>query len=263
MIIDVNAFIGHYPFRRMAARHARDLVALMDDAGIQIAVASSLNSVFYRDSHRGNEDMYLDCQSNVDRFCCVATVNPTYAGWQRDMDEAINQWQMKAVALWPEHHGYKLSDPVAQAVIERLVKRDLPLVLTQRLEDRRQRHAWDVAEDLILADVLEVAKAYPGLRIHFSNWIGLDGRKLLDAGLKDRCLIDFARLHVLLHGDVGQLIERLGVSAMAFGSHMPFDYAGPSLVKLSNLDGLSPDEKDRVRWRNAADFFKIKIAPAS
>ncbi len=103
----------------------------------------------------------------------------------------------------------------------------------QRFEDRRQRHHWDVAEDLEQSSVLDLARDFPDLKLILSNWIGLDGVKLKNAGLKGRVLIDFARLHVLLHGDVGKLIDALGVEAIAFGSHMPFDYTAASLVKLS------------------------------
>ena len=90
-----------------------------------------------------------------------------------------------------------------------------------------------------------------------SNWIGIDGAKLADAGLGGRCLIDFARLHVVLQKDVTKLIETLGVDSVAFGSHMPFDYVGPSLVKLANLESLPAMDYEKLAWRNAVAFFKL------
>lgn len=257
MLIDVNAHLGHYPFRRLNHRTAAELVALMDANGVDRAVVSSLHSIFYRDAHRGNEELYEETKPFAPRFIAVATVNPKYAGWRRDLDEAVQRWGMKAATLVPEHHGYALDDDLGRAALDRIAELGLPVVLTQRFEDRRQRHHWDVAEDLEIKTLLKVAGEYPNLKFLLSNWIGLDGGALAAAGLKGRCLIDFARLHVMYLKDVPRLIATMGVESIAFGSHMPFDYAGPSLVKLANLDGLPAADREKIAWRNAAEFFNI------
>ncbi|MEO6810509.1 MAG: hypothetical protein ABI353_15445 [Isosphaeraceae bacterium] len=257
MIIDVNTYLGHYPFRRLRFDGAGKMVELMDASGIDRAVVSSLHAVFYRDAHRGNEDLVEAIQPHASRFIPVATVNPKYVGWERDLEESVKRWKMKAVTLVPAHHDYRLTDAHGQAALKRIADYGLPVVLTQRFEDRRQRHHWDVADDLDQATLLEVARAHPRLKFLLSNWIGLDGAKLADAGLKGRCLIDFARLHVLWTKDVPRLIQTLGVETIAFGSHMPFDYVGPSLVKLANLETLPGGDYQKIAWRNAAAFFGI------
>jgi predicted TIM-barrel fold metal-dependent hydrolase len=257
MIIDVNAYIGHYPFRQLRARSAVQLIELMDASGIDRAVVSSLHAVFYRDGHRGNQELHAETKAHGSRFVRVATVNPKYVGWRRDLDEAVERWNMQAVTLVPAHHGYRLTDDLGHSALDRIAERGLPVVLTQRFEDRRQRHHWDVAEDLEIKTLIEVAKAHPSLKFLLSNWIGLDGARLVEAGLKGRCLIDFARLHVLLLKDVPKLVAALGVESIAFGSHMPFDYVGPSLVKLANLESLPEADYEKIAWRNAAKFLKI------
>lgn len=257
MIIDVNASLGHYPFRQLRHNTAESLLALMDRNGIDRAVVSSLHAFFYRDAHRGNEELFESVQRHRSRLVPVATINPKYAGWERDLEEAVVKWKMPAVALAPEHHGYRLADEPARALLKRIAGFGLPLVLTQRLEDRRQRHHWDQAEDLNFASVAATAAAFPDLRFLLVNWIGLDGKRLIDAGLKGRCLIDFARLSVLAFKDVPKLIDTIGVEAIAFGSHLPFDYVGPSLVKLANLESLPPADYEKIAWRNGAAFLKL------
>lgn len=84
--------------------------------------------------------------------------------------------------------------------------------------------------------------------------------ELLAAQLRGRCLIDFARLHVLMRNEVPNLIRSLGVESIAFGSHMPFDYVGPSLVKLANLATLPAGDYERITWRNAAEFFGLEVS---
>lgn len=257
MIIDVNAYLGHYAFRRLRFNSAETMIDLMDRNGVDRAVVSSLHAVFYRDAHRGNEDLHEETKSHGARFIPVATVNPKYVGWQDDLAEAVERWKMKAVTLVPAHHGYSLTDEHGQAALTRIAEYGIPVVLTQRFEDRRQRHHWDVAEDLELQTLIEAAKSHPRVKFLLCNWIGLDGPALVDAGLKGRCLIDFARLHVLLHKHVPKLIASLGVEAIAFGTHMPFDYIGPSLVKLANLETLPQADYERIAWRNAATFLNV------
>lgn len=257
MIIDVNASVGHYPFRSLRATSARQLIAAMDQAGIARAVVPSLHAVFYRDAHRGNEELMAEVQLHAGRLLPVATINPAYVGWERDLAQAVDQWKVKALTLTPEYHGYALNDSRGRAALERVESHGLPLLLTQRLEDRRQRHAWDRAEDLTVNALLEVARAYPKLKFILANWAGLDGARLADAGLKGRCLIDFARLQVVYRNEVPRLIEALGVEALAFGSHQPFDYVGGSLVKLANVQATRPADYEAIAWRNAARFLQL------
>ena len=259
MIIDVNAYLGRYPFRQLQRTDARSLVAHMDAHSIDIALVSSLHAVFYRDSHQGNREMLEEIEPLAGRLVPVATVNPKYVGWETDLAESIEHGRAQGIALFPEHHGYSLFDEHGQSALRRIVEYDRPVVLTQRLEDRRQRHYWDIANDLTTESVIEAGFAHPKLRLLLSNWIGLDGAKLLAAGLRGRCLIDFARLHVLMNKEVPLLIESLGVESIAFGSHMPFDYLGPSLVKLANIGAVLPEHYEQIAWRNAAEFFRLDV----
>jgi len=257
MIIDTNAFIGHYPFRQLRHNSAGQLVELMDRNGIDRALVTSLHAAFYRDAHRGNQELFEQTRRFESRLICSATINPKYVGWQRDLEQSLGEWRMKSVSLFPAHHGFGLNDSTARELLRRIEVAEVPVVFVQRLEDRRQRHHWDQAEDLEFDAVAEVAKNYANLKIIFCNWIGLDGKKLVDAGLKGRCLIDFSRLHVLLLKDVPRLIDTLGIEAISFGSHMPFDYVGPSLVKLSNLESIRSLDVEQIAWKNAARFLNL------
>lgn len=258
MIIDVNACLGHYPFRQLRFNTAETMIGLMDRNGIDRAVVSSLHAVFYRDAHRGNLDLHEETKVHGSRFIPVATVNPKYVGWERDLAESIERWKMKAVTLVPEHHGYALSDEHGRAALARIAQYGVPVVLMQRFEDRRQRHHWDRAEDLQVAALLDAARAHPTLKFLLVNWLGLDGARLVEAGLKGRCLIDFARTQIVYRKDALRLMDTLGVEAMAFGSHMPFDYVGPSLIKLANIETLRPADHEAVAWRNAAKFLGLE-----
>lgn len=257
MIFDLNVTLGHYPFRALRNNSPETLVALLARSGIDRALVASLPAVFYRDAQRGNEELFAAAKAFPRQLIPVATINPRYVGWERDLADSVKRGA-KAVTLVPEHHGYTLSDVHGRAALERVAELGLPLVLRQRFEDRRQRHAWDRAEDLTQVALLDAARAYPKLRFVLVNWIGLDGARLAEAGLRGRCLIDFARLQVVYRKDVSKLIETMGVESIAFGSHVPFDYVGASLVKLANVEMLRPADYEAIAWRNAAQFLGLK-----
>ncbi|MEN9631881.1 MAG: hypothetical protein RL077_285 [Verrucomicrobiota bacterium] len=257
MIIDVSACLGHYPFRRLRHNSAAKMVAHMDRNGIDRAMVSSLHAIFYRDTQSGDEEFFDEISPHRERLMPIATVNPKYVGWERDLADSVVNVRVKAVALMPEYHGYALNDSDGHGALAKIASYGIPVVLRQRLEDRRQRHAWDRAEDMTPAALLAAARAHPNLKFLLVNWLGLDGEKLVEAGLKGRCLIDFARLQIIYRKDALRLVETLGIEGLAFGSHMPFDYVGPSLVKLANFERLFPAELERIAWRNASDFLGL------
>lgn len=257
MIIDVNAGLGPYAFRRLAATTAAEVVASMDRHGLDHAVVTSLPGLLYRDVHRGNEELRSAVAAHPGRFTPIGLVNPAYAGWERDLATMVGEWGWKAAALAPEHHGYALTDPKGTAALARIAELGVPVLLRQRYEDRRQRHAWDRAEDLSFSQLLEVAGRHPRLRFLLVNWLGLDGRRMVAAGLGGRCLVDIARPQVLLRGEIPELLATLGPGTVAFGSNLPFDYVTPSLIKLENLQRLHPGHHEDVAWRNAARFLGV------
>jgi len=57
LIIDSNAYIGHWPFRRLRYNTADGIIELMDRCGIDKAVVGSINSVFYKNYQAGNEEL--------------------------------------------------------------------------------------------------------------------------------------------------------------------------------------------------------------
>ena len=57
MIIDINAALGPYPFRRLTRTAADEIVTLMDRNGLDRAVVSALPALLYRDVQRANEEL--------------------------------------------------------------------------------------------------------------------------------------------------------------------------------------------------------------
>ena len=117
MIIDVNAWVGHWPFRRLRHNTVQGLLRLMDRNGIDRAVVASIHGVFYRDAHSANEELAGQVLRRRDRLIPFATLNPTCAGWKEDLRRCVEDLELCGIRLVPQYHGY---DPESDAALELL-----------------------------------------------------------------------------------------------------------------------------------------------
>jgi hypothetical protein len=92
LIIDVNAYLGPYAFRRLRHQTAPELLRLMDSCAIDRAIVSSAPAITYRNTQPGNEDLAADVKPCRDRLVPYGVVNPAYAGWRDDLAAATRRW---------------------------------------------------------------------------------------------------------------------------------------------------------------------------
>jgi len=120
----------------------------MDGNGIDKAMISSINAVFYRNCHAGNEELHQSAKNHRDRYITFATLNPKYAGWKDDLKQCREEYEMSGIRMLPQYHDYKLSDDEAIEMINLANEMKMVISLPIRMEDRRQRHWLDKASDL-------------------------------------------------------------------------------------------------------------------
>ena len=101
MIIDVNTYIGHWPFRQLRNNTAKELVKKMDEADISVACISSVHSIFYKDTQEGNLELINEILPYKDRFLPFAVINPVYPAWKKDFLTCIENMDMKGLELYP------------------------------------------------------------------------------------------------------------------------------------------------------------------
>lgn len=254
MIVDLNAHIGHYPFRRLRHNSPEGLIALMDRWGTDRVVVSNLDSLIYRNTAAGNSDLATAVKSGNGRLIGVATIDPTYAGWEADLERALDEWGFKAVRLMPNYHHYDLEDRATGRLLRKLADRDVPVVFHQSFEDSRQKHLWDQSGELSLNQIVSVASAFDGLRVIYLNGQSLgEGRELAREG---RLLMCWSRMKALLMPEIQKTIEAAGNRAIAFGTGIPLYDPATSLLKLE-VAGLSPEDRERISWRNTTEFLKL------
>ena len=60
MLIDINANIGHWPFRQTTCNACEALLERMDEYGIDVSVVSNMNGIFYKNTQASNEELYQE-----------------------------------------------------------------------------------------------------------------------------------------------------------------------------------------------------------
>jgi uncharacterized protein len=258
VIVDVNAYLGHFAFRRLRHNTAASLLALMDAKKVDRAVVSSAGAITYRNAQSGNEEVAEEIRAHRDRLVPFAVINPFYAGWRDDLKICHDEFGTKGLRLYPKWHNYQLSDPCCRELIDAATERGMVISIPIRVEDNRSRSWLLKVPDIPLVEIVELVKAFPKARFILLNGSGYTGCPL---GQKDNALppnyaIELSRLSAVLANELGQLISNLGVSRLMFGTGMPFNYPDPALVKLEVLD-VSEADKETIRSQNAMTWLRL------
>lgn len=167
MRIDVNAFVGAYPFRRVPGTSPEALLAAMDRTGLDQAWVTHLPGVFWRDPTEGN-GWLLELGVRLPRLCPVPAVHPGLAGWQATLRRAVDAG-VPIVRADPTWYGIDPAGAAMRALVAACGEASMPLSLTVRFEDSRQRHPNDPASELPAAAVRALVRADSRVRLLVTN----------------------------------------------------------------------------------------------
>lgn len=252
MRIDINTYIGHWPFRQLRHNTAEALVRRMDERGIDRAVVASIDGILYRNVHPANEALSVQVGPFRDRLIPFATLNPTYPGWREDLRRCADDLDLSGLRLYPQYHGYRLDDADGLALIDAATELGWAIQVPMRIVDRRQRHRWDLAEDLAPDALYAALGQRPQARWMLLNSLGLEGARLGQG----RYLVAISRMTAVLQRNIQAMIESAGAEHLAFGTGMPFKVPEPALLKLEVLD-VSSEVTERIAWRNAYEMLGL------
>lgn len=261
MLVDVNAYVGHWPFLQLQYNNCEGLLGRMNRFAVDITVVSNINGIFYKNTQSANEELYNELRSNrlfADRFIPFAVINPVYAGWKDDLQVCLEKFGMKGVRLYPQYHDYQLSDPSCVALLKYARDIEIPVALSLRMVDYRQRSWIDVTKEWALKDVMPALRQVPEGRYLIVNLANS-----LSVGDEDLALINKAT--VLMDtsgravGNPSSLFARFGKNKLAFGTHAPvLDYL-TGLLRIESMREAEADNatKELLRSENAKRFLKL------
>ena len=260
-MLDINAYVGNWPFKRVKFNTCEALKNRMDQFGVDLSVVSNLNGIFYKNTQQANEELYSEIQSKMafqDRFIPFAVINPIYAGWKYDINKCVNNMGMKGIRLYPKYHDYELSDPACVEAVKYARDHDLPVAFSFRMVDSRQRSWIDIETEWDLKDIVPIIQEVPDAKYIFLNLA--NSVKLND---EEERILKSADMVIDTSGrsvnEFPELLDRFGATKFAFGSHSPIlDYL-TGLLRIESLNKAEADEgsKGLIRSGNAMKILGI------
>ena len=256
MIIDVNAWIGSWPFRSLRDHTPEALVARMDRSGIDVAAVSPIEAIFHRNAQPANERLAEAVSPHRGRLVPLATLNPTYTRWEDDLKACHERLGMKGVRLFPAYQGFDVGGPLARRVAEACRERGLPIFIPHRMEDPRERHWMDPGRVVDAGGIASLIAAAPGVTVVVPNLRGVAGSPLWRRPeVRDQPW--FADLSLgEVHRDLETFVAQGGASHLLFGTHLPLSYAGPALVKRALLP-VDAETLEDISHRHAARILGL------
>lgn len=245
MLIDINAHVGHWPFKKMKYNTCASLLGRMEKFGVEISVVSNLNGIFYKDTQSANEELYDELKSDKkfsNRFIPFAVLNPIYGGWQKDFEICTVKFGMKGICLYPLYHDYEITDSACIELVKKARDKGIIVTFTHRIVDSRQRSWIDISKEWTMKDIMPVIREVKDAKYFIVNAANSMSLEQADDELLKNIdfLIDTSGRALSNPGD---LIQRFGKEKIAFGTHSPvLDY----LTGLLRIESLKPEEADEA-----------------
>lgn len=222
-MIDPSVFIGQYPFRHVPHPEPAVLARVLEREGISCAWVGHLPSAFAANPAAGNAELVRALAPHRGLMSPAPTIRPDLPHWEHDLADAANVGAA-AIRAYPPQWGMEPGNAALAELAVASGMRKLPLVLTVRFEDLRQRKPTDTAGDLPGATIRLLARAGPQVRLV----VCAAGRDLIEEvhwGLtpeeQARVLWDISWIWGPPEDHLAKLFRTIGSKRFVFGGQWP------------------------------------------
>jgi uncharacterized protein len=251
MRIDVNSFLGSYPFRRVPGTSPEALLRAMDRVAVDQAWVSHLPGILWRDPAEGNPWLY-ETAARYERFAPVPAVHPGVSGWKAVIAQA-RKAGAPAIRCDPTYYGIDPSGSSLQDLARGCSAESMPLLMAVRFEDARQRHPNDRAAELPPWSVRQLIRSDPDVRLIVTH---ADRPFIEEVHFgstpeeSSRILWDICWIWGPPEDHLATLLRTIGPERFLFGTGQPLRLPENSVAKLDLLD-LSASDRAAIESGNA------------
>ena len=221
-MIDCAAYIGQFPFRQLPHPDPDVLVRVLEREGLRGAWVGHLPGAWHRDPAPSNAWLLKEL-APFPALRPAPIVRPDWPGWEAALRRLASEG-VAAIRAYPMQWGMGPHDARMQELAAACSALALPLLLTVRFEDLRQRSALDTTGDLTAAHVRAIARSDARARIVV---VGA-GRELIEEthwGLtpaeQARVFWDFAWVWGPPEDHFAHLVRTIGAHRFVYGTHWP------------------------------------------
>lgn len=254
MIIDVNLFIGAWPFETPPNANLDGTKRVMGELGVAAALACSLSAVCHKNpdvpSRRFRDE--LNSSESAKTIIPLGVLSPLLASWRRDLADAVDE-EVAGVKLFPGYHGYHPLDDRMNDLLEALSSRRVPTFFQLKMEDPRSQHPVFPVDSTDLANILDLAGRFPELTIiavaATKGEISQCANRIVDV---PNVFFDVSWIEGV--GSVERCVDLIGVERLLFGTHHPLFTAKSALLKIVRSD-LNENQRRMIFSGNARRLF--------
>jgi predicted TIM-barrel fold metal-dependent hydrolase len=250
MRIDVNTFLGAYPYRRIPGTSVDAVRGAMDRVGVDSAWASHLPSVFWRAPAEGNQWLYETVARDA-RLRPVPAVHPGLGGWEDVLGEAADHGA-PAVRCDPTYYGLDPAGAEMRVLVAACAAARLPLLVAVRLEDARQRHPNDHAPELPAAAVRALVRSDEDVRLVVTHADRAFIEEVHFGSTPEeaaRLWWDISWIWGPPEDHLAEAVRAIGVERFVFGTGQPLRLPEAAVAKLDLLE-LPADERAAIESGN-------------
>ena len=251
MIVDVNANIDRWPFRRTPCDRLPQLIQTYQRHGVRQAWVGSLDGLFHRDVGGVNLRLIETCRQTDGPVQLVpfGTVNPQLPDWHEDLRRCAEEHRMPGIRLHPNYHGYQLDDPIFADLLDAAAANGLIVQLAIRMDDIRVQHPLMRVADVDPGPLAGLVEARPELRLVLLNALAtVRGSALQELAAVDRIWLEIAMRESV--GGVAHLLTIVPTERVLFGSHLPLFPLESAVLKMREA-GLDEQRRQAVEHANA------------
>jgi uncharacterized protein len=248
MIVDINAFIGQWPYWPVHATAPAEVVAQMAAWKIDRAAVCSTRGVFvnWEDGNAETESAVRQYPESLLAFACLGTRELSHKLDDRDYDFAAYQRRgFLGVRLYPQHHSYHpLFAGFVDAICEDARARQWPVLLPLRIVMNWAMPSID------LTVIESLVERHPG-----TIWILSGINYLHELQLAVSLMRRFETVHletscIMGYSAIDKLVRQCGEERLLFGSGGPVQHGGAGVAKVANAH-IPSSAMDAVLFRNA------------
>ncbi len=240
-MIDVNVFVGAYPWREVPDVTPEGVLHAMDRVGVREAWVTHLPSLYWKDPGVGNQELY-QLVAGADRLHPVPVIHPGLPLWERELAAAVDR-RAPAIRADPGLLGLAGGGPELSHLLSAAGEAQMVVQALVKLEDGRGRHPLDVAPELSPAIVRGWVRQHRNTRfvitaadrefieqVHF----GLTPEEVV------RIWWDISWIWGPPEDHLALLLATMGVERFLYGSGQPLRLAETPLARLDLLDLAAP-----------------------
>ncbi len=250
--IDVAAWTGLWPFTMTREFGLSDLVASLQEVGIDGAIVSPLNAILGPDPMLANHDLLDACRSASGEFLLrVAPIlDPTLPGWERNLGELASDPLVVAIRLVPAYHRFTIDGVDAVAITRAVTERGLPVCIQVRIIDERAHHPLMLVPAVPAAAIARLAGVVPEARFLVSGAFQSELAALADAA---NVAVELSSVESA--DTLASALGALGPQRLLLGTHAPIYTPAAGVAKVVEAD--DPTVLAQITSDNARTLFNL------